>query len=206
MTNSDVSQSRDTGAGEDQPTETATDPSLPETPVARRGVPTWVAAVLAVLLIVALTAAIVLWHRDQTQQGKAADTQAVATTAGGLGKALLSYDSTDLAGSHSRVLALATAGFAKTYSQDFTNSLGGTITVLKATSTATVRDVYVSDVSGDKAKAIVVVDFQTKSTAGTRNVLGTNLQMDLIDQAGHWKVNSVTVISATSESQTPAAG
>jgi hypothetical protein len=30
--------------------------------------------------------------------------------------------------------------------------------------------------------------------------------MDLIDQAGHWKPNSVTVISATSESQTPAAG
>jgi Mce-associated membrane protein len=172
---------------------------------ATRGVPLWAALLLAVLLVVAAIAALMLSHRDNSLQAKANNTQAVAKTASGLGQALLSYNAADLAASRSRVLALATASFTRTYNQDFTKSLDGSITALKATSSATVRDVYVTNVVGTTAKAIVVVDFETKSKAGDRKVLGTNLQMDLVDLNGRWKVNSVTVISATSESQTPTA-
>ncbi|HEY2430404.1 MAG TPA: hypothetical protein VGI06_15800 [Acidimicrobiales bacterium] len=155
-----------------------------------------------ILLVAAVAVAGIEWRHDAALSRTAARERAVRTTAGELAQALLSYNATNLDASRARVLALSTATFAANYNQDFTQALAGTITALHASASATVRDVYTADVSASAAKAIVVVDFQTKSSAGTRQVLGTSLQMDLVRQ-GTWKVNDVSVVSAQSETQTP---
>jgi hypothetical protein len=158
-----------------------------------------VVAVLAVLLAAGLG---VEAHRNSTLDATDHRRAAVATTASGLAAALLSYNASDLSASKSRVLALSTPSFATTYEQDFTQALAGTITALGATAVAKVREVYTGPVTDQTAEAIVVVDFQTTSKAGTRQVLGTNLQMDLLRQNGQWRVNAVNVLSAQSETQT----
>jgi hypothetical protein len=195
VTSPAIGESETEEIGPDAPKERAT-----------RSVSAAVLVVLVVLVVVAGGLAGLEWRRNTQLTHQRNEQRAVAGTASGLGEALLSYNSANLAVSRNRVLALSTPTFAATYDQDFSQALSGTITALGASAAAQVRDVYVADVARDSAKAIVVMDFKTTSTAGTRQVLGTNLQMDLVRQGGSWKVDAVTVISASSETQTPAAG
>jgi Mce-associated membrane protein len=103
----------------------------------------------------------------------------------------------------STVLGMATDTFAQNYTTAFTNGLSAAITQLQAKSTATVRKVYVSDVNGNNAEAVVTIDSEVHSTAGTRQVVGSYLDLTLLRQGGRWKVNQVTSIAASSNNLTP---
>ncbi|MFB4319535.1 hypothetical protein [Actinomadura sp. 21ATH] len=163
------------------------------------------AAGVLVLAASVVTAGLQWKAADAAAQEKA-DRTAVRDRAGQFGQALLSYDHTDLQAARNRVLSLASDDFAKTYDVAFTGGLEGVITKLKATATATVRNVYLEDVDEAAAKAVVVMDSEVRSTAGTRRVLGSYLDMRLARQGGRWRITEVTSIGAVNESMTDPKG
>jgi Mce-associated membrane protein len=162
--------------------------------------------VLVALLIAAVVVSTVTLNHETHLSNQAHERDRVAQAASALADAILSYNATNLSQSRAKVAALATQDFLNNYDQNFTKALSGSIVALKATATATVRAVYVANVTATSAMAIVVVDFDTKSTSGSRSVVGTHLEMELVRQGGQWKVNTVSLLSVSSENQTPVFG
>ncbi|MBW8487356.1 hypothetical protein [Actinomadura parmotrematis] len=161
--------------------------------------------VAAVLLASAVTAGL-QWHRADQAARRDAERRAVKASAAEFGQALLSYDHTRLQAARNRVLALTSDDFAKTYDEAFTGGLEGVITRLKADATATVRTVYLGDIDDGTARAVVVMDSEVHSTAGTRRVLGSYLDMTLTRHGGAWRVTDVTSVGAANESMTDPQG
>ncbi|MBG0822168.1 hypothetical protein HS048_15610 [Planomonospora sp. ID91781] len=123
---------------------------------------------------------------------------AVSARAGEFAVALQTYDHTDLQAYRDRVFGLSGEDFEKTYDEAF-SPLESVISAMKASSTASVRDVYVSEVADGRARAITVVDSQVKSTAGTRRMLGAHMELGLVKVGGQWRVNDATVMGAADE-------
>lgn len=159
------------------------------------------AAVLVALAASVVTAGLQWYQADQAAQ-REAERRAVRARAGEFGQALLSYDHRNLQAARNRVLSMASDDFAKTYDAAFTGGLESVITRLKADATATVRTVYLGDIEGSTARAIVVMDSEVHSTAGTRRVLGSYLDMRLTRTGERWRVTEVTSIGAADETMT----
>ncbi|WP_449066447.1 hypothetical protein [Planomonospora algeriensis] len=123
---------------------------------------------------------------------------AVSTRAGEFAVALQTYDHTDLQAYRDRVFGLSGEDFEKTYDEAF-SPLESVISAMRASSTASVRGVYVSEVADGRARAITVVDSQVKSTAGTRRMLGAHMELGLVKIGGQWRVNDATVMGAADE-------
>ncbi|MFD0852891.1 hypothetical protein ACFQ07_11675, partial [Actinomadura adrarensis] len=114
---------------------------------------------------------------------------------------LLAYRHTDLNSSRARIQRLASSDFGKSYEAAFTG-LSDVIGRYKADATATVRDTYVSEIDGERAKALVVLDSEVRSTAGTRRVLGSKLLLELVREKGQWRVDAMTSLEADDETMT----
>lgn len=169
----------------------------------------WIPKALGVLVLAACVAtAGMQWRAADEAAQREADREAVRDRAGRFGQALLSYDHTNLQAARNTVLSLASDDFAKTYDVAFTGGLEGVITKLKASAKATVRGVYLGeiDAEGASAKAVVVMDSEVRSSAGTRRVLGSYLDMRLARQRGTWRITEVTSIGAVNESMTDPKG
>ncbi|WP_442778638.1 hypothetical protein, partial [Actinomadura sp. WAC 06369] len=162
----------------------------------------WGRAGVGLLLVAAVATAGLQWYRADRAAQEEAARQAVERQAGEFGQALLSYDHEHLQDARNRVLSLASEDFAKTYDVAFTGGLEGVITKLKADASATVRAVYLGDVDESTARAIVVMDSEVRSSAGTRRVLGSHLDMRLVRKDGTWRVTEVTSIGAAQETMT----
>ncbi|GAA1809521.1 hypothetical protein [Actinomadura chokoriensis] len=161
-----------------------------------------VRATVAVAVVGSAVTAGLQWHAADQAAQRDRERQEVRAGAAEFGQALLSYDHTKLQDARHRVLALATDDFAKTYDEAFTGGLEGVITKLKADATAEVRAVYLEKIEEGAAKAVVVMDSEVHSTAGTRRVLGSYLDMKLVRRGGAWKVTDVTSVGAANESMT----
>ncbi|GLZ14360.1 hypothetical protein Acsp04_45950 [Actinomadura sp. NBRC 104425] len=159
------------------------------------------AAVLVALAASVVTAGLQWYRADQAAQ-REAERRAVRARASEFGQALLSYDHRNLQAARNRVLSMASDDFAKTYDAAFTGGLESVITRLKADATATVRTVYLGDIEGSTARAIVVMDSEVHSSAGTRRVLGSYLDMRLTRTGKRWRVTEVTSIGAADETMT----
>ncbi|MFB4306804.1 hypothetical protein [Actinomadura sp. GTD37] len=174
-----------------------------------RGVPAkaWlVRATVVVALAGSSVTAGLQWHAADQAAQRDAERDRIRASAAEFGQALLSYDHTKLQAARHHVLALASDDFAKTYDEAFTGGLEGVITKLKADATATVQGVYLQKVEEGTAKAVVVMDSEVHSTAGTRRVRGSYLDMRLVRRGGEWKVTDVTSIGAANESMTDPQG
>ncbi|GAA3806568.1 hypothetical protein GCM10022226_28330 [Sphaerisporangium flaviroseum] len=160
-------------------------------------------AVTAALFAAAVTAGVLQWREANALAEERAARMAVSTAAGQFSRYLLTYDYRDLQTAREQVLALSTGDFLKTYDEAFINgALQSVIIKLKAVSTASVRGVYVGDVGEARAEAIVPVDQQVTSDAGTRRVLGTYLDLKLSLEKGVWKVDEVVTLGAADEQVT----
>lgn len=168
----------------------------------RDGASPRVAATLVLLLVLATVLGALQWRRAGGLASDAKTQRDIATTAAAFGEALLSYDFDDLSAARDRVVNLATEDFGKSYSETFRAGLRTIITRLKATAEATVRDVYVTEASADKAKAMVVLDSKVRSSAGVRELVGSYLEMELRREGGTWKVDAVTAVAAAQETVT----
>jgi Mce-associated membrane protein len=174
-----------------------------------RGVPVkaWlVRATVAVAVVGSAVTAGLQWHAADQAAQRDQERQEVRASAAEFGVALLSYDHTKLQDARHRVLDLASDDFAKTYDEAFTGGLEGVISKLKADATAEVQSVYLEKIEEGTAKAVVVVDSEVHSTAGTRRVRGSYLDMKLVRRGGEWKVTDVTSVGAANESMTDPQG
>ncbi|MER5318833.1 hypothetical protein [Streptosporangium roseum] len=168
----------------------------------RGGSRTWraklVGAVAAMLFAATATAAVWFWTTADRLAEEKAERAAVAARAGEFAVALQTYDYANLQAYRDQVFAISGEDFEKTYDEAF-SPLEGVITSMRANSSASVRGVYVAEVAEGRAKAITVVDSQVTSTAGTRRMLGTYMELGLIKTGGEWKVNDATVMGAAEE-------
>ncbi|MEV0660728.1 hypothetical protein ACIBI3_11830 [Actinomadura luteofluorescens] len=165
-----------------------------------------VRATVAVALVGSVVTAGLQWHQAHQAAQRDEEKRQIRASAAEFGRALLSYDHTKLQDARDHVLALASDDFAKTYDEAFTGGLEGVIAKLKADATATVRTVYLGEIESGTAKAVVVMDSEVHSTAGTRRVLGSYLDMRLARRGGEWKVTDVTSVGAANESMTDPQG
>ena len=193
----------DTGGDEPPALEGPPDPASGAPSRPARGPRPVALVALAVVLAVAVVTIVVQWRHTADLDRRVRDLQSadatrrdIASAAGSFGEALLSYDFSDLNAARERVLALATDAFGQQYTTAFTGGLDVAITKLQATSKATVDDVYVSDAIGDTAKAVVTLDSEVHSTAGTRRTVGSYLDLTLKRENGAWKVDTVTSVAA----------
>ena len=163
----------------------------------------WLVAVV-VLAVVAAAVAFGLTQRSRADdlEQEADERRAVATAASTFASALLSYDADDLDVARERVTALATPDFAAEYEDAFEGGLRAVIDQLNAVSTATVRDVFVSEVSGSSARAVVVIDASVTSDAGVRDLTGSYVQVELEKVGDQWLVSAASAVGAEAESVT----
>ena len=161
-----------------------------------------VAVVVLALVVVATTFALTQRNRADDLERDADERRAVAAAASTFASALLSYDADDLDVARERVTALATPAFAEEYTDAFEGGLRTVIDELDAVSTATVRDVFVSEVSGSSARAVVVIDASVTSAAGVRDLTGSYLQIELQKVEDRWLVSAASAVGAEDESIT----
>ena len=161
---------------------------------------------LALLAIGAIAAAGALWSSRADLQADIDRQDDIASVAGRFAEVLLTYDHEDLDASRAAVRDLATADFADEYVSAFDAGLGGQIESLEATSTSTIREVFVSRAAGDTARAIVIADSEIQSSAGSRATVGTYLDITLIRLDGRWQVDDVTSVANAGSRLTPVPG
>ncbi|MET8334828.1 hypothetical protein [Streptosporangium canum] len=157
-----------------------------------------VGAVAAMAFAATAATAVLHWMAADRLAEEKAERGAVSARAGEFAVALQTYDYANLQAYRDQVFAISGEDFEKTYDEAF-SPLEGVITSMKAHSSASVRGVYVGEVDEDRAKAITVVDSQVTSTAGTRRMLGTYMELGLVKTGGEWKVNDATVMGAAEE-------
>ncbi|WP_406316815.1 hypothetical protein OHA77_06405 [Streptosporangium sp. NBC_01639] len=155
-------------------------------------------AAAATALAAAATVAVLQWTTADRLAGEEAERGAVFARAREFSMALQTYDYSDLQAYRDQILAISDADFEKVYDEAF-GPLESVITSMKANSSASVRGVYVAEVARGRAKAITVVDSQVTSTAGTRRMLGTYLELGLVKAGGQWKINDATVMGTADE-------
>lgn len=162
--------------------------------------------VLALVALGAVTAALALWTSRADLQDDVDRRDEVASVAGRFAEALLSYDHEDLDASRREVRDLATSEFADEYVDAFDAGLGGQIESLEATSSATIREVFVSSSTGDTARAVVIADTEIESAAGSRATVGTYLDISLVRLDGRWQVDDVSSVANAGSRLAPVPG
>jgi hypothetical protein len=164
----------------------------------------WV--VLAIAALVLLTTAFG-WGaaRYGTVNRQLNDIEAIRRVAGGFGDAALTYDYRDLRPFRAGMNAQATGAF-KRQLRDGLGGLEALITELKSRSEATVKDIYVSEVNGNSASAIVVADARVQSgDAAARTAPGVSIELQLVKAGGHWLIADVSTLDLGRAVSGPAA-
>lgn len=125
----------------------------------------------------------------------------VSGAAHAFGQTLLSYDYRDLQSTRTKLLDLSTGEFQNTYDDAFGGVMEQVIIKLKASSQATVRDVYLAEADEATAMAIVVIDQQVTTEEAIKSVRDSHLKIALVREKDGWKVREVTVLGAAQEKQ-----
>jgi hypothetical protein len=162
--------------------------------------------VLGLLALGAIVTAVALWSSRSDLQDEVDRRDEIASVAGRFAEVLLSYDHEDLDSSRAAVRELATPDFADEYVGAFDAGLGGQIESLEATSSATIREVFVSSSTGDTARAVVIADSEILSAAGSRATVGTYLDITLVRLDGRWQVDDVTSVANAGSRLSPVPG
>jgi Mce-associated membrane protein len=109
------------------------------------------------------------------------------------------YDHEDMQGSLETTLSLTTDEYAREFEDAWNNELQPVIDELRAAGEVELTDVYVTDVEGDRAKAVVSFNAVIRSTAGVRRLTGAFLQLDLQRDGGAWLVANYKLLATTDE-------
>ncbi len=162
---------------------------------------TLLVAAAVLVLIASVTTAVVQWREAGRLGDEARTEQLVRTRSAEFSQALLAYRHTDLDTARERIRSLSSTEFGRSYETAF-DGLADVIKKYEADAKATVRDIYVNEIDGQRAKTLTVLDTEVHSTAGVRRVLGTKLLLELVQEKGAWKVDSLTTLAADDESLT----
>ena len=162
-----------------------------------------VAAVAVLGIVVATVSSGPEGGTEPAPAASTADRADVVEAASTFAAALFTYDHADLDAARDRLTELATTEFADAYTDAFDGGLADTIREVEATSSATVREVLVGEVTATAASAVVVVDASVTSVVGTRDLTGAYVRLDLDRVEGAWLVERVQPLTAEDESLLP---
>lgn len=140
-------------------------------------------ALTAALAVVAAT----LYARLDEERSR---TDEVERVAGQFAAAVASYDFRNLDAAKRDVLALSTGAFRKDYEAKFAD-LKTVLEATKASSTTTVKEVYLGPIEGDQATAFVVVDLEVQGSSGRRQLVNEYLELSLVHVRAGWRVDNV---------------
>jgi Mce-associated membrane protein len=167
--------------------------------------PSWFPAALIAAAVVMVGALVVWqWRYDSDLAGERSERKSAETAASSFAEKLLTYDYKDLTATKDGLAPLMTDTYKQKFADAFAIGLEPQITKLQATSVAHVKDVYLTEIADGKAKAIVVVDADGSSTAGTRTLRGTYMELDLVKTNGRYLVDELKTIATDSADLTPA--
>jgi len=150
-----------------------------------------VLAVLALVfflstVLLAVVAASLKQDKDDLADGR----REVAAAAGRFVEALLSYDHRDQEGFEEGVLALTAPPFSEQF-REAVRDLGDSFAATEAVSVPTIDQVFVAEVDGDGATAIVVYDRVLDGVGGPRTESNLYVRLGLVRQGDAWRVNDV---------------
>lgn len=185
----------------------ATDePGTATVPAAPRRVP-WVAVgALVLALLAASGVAAWQWQRAGDAHDRIDRRADAARTASDFTIALLSYDFDDLDAQGQAVAELATDDFAQEFDEAMDAGLAASIEELQARASASITDVMVGEVPGDRARAVVVADSEITSEAGERASTDTYLDVSMVFLDGRWQVDDVRTVATDAPPVDPGAG
>lgn len=160
------------------------------TPARRARQPWRVVAALALVAALGLgLLAAVLGGRLSDERS---ERRAVQEASGRFASALLTYDFNDLPRAKQRVLALSTGKFRREYEQAFDGGLDTLFRETQARSAGTVTDVFVGEIEDGTVTTIAVVDAVARGTSGSRRLISSYIELQLVKVKGEWKVDGVT--------------
>lgn len=146
----------------------------------RRWTP-WVVALAGV--VAAATFGSVLVRERSTESG-------LETASRSFVAALLSYDVADLDSAKDRMRPLATDRFYETYESTLT-----ALAEVNARSEGRATQIFVAEVTGDKAATVVMTDSRAETGSGARTSTGSYLRLDLRRSGGSWRVDAVVELA-----------
>lgn len=151
----------------------------------------WLAAVVAAaVLAIAVAGGWILGARGEGGD-ELADSRDVA---GRFAAAYLTFDAESVDRAGDRLLALATARFAREFEStrlpgvEAVFAEGGTSTV------AEVTDVFTTPIVEDRVRAIVVVDVDANGAEGSQRLVNLSFVLELVEVDGDWRVDAVAPI------------
>ncbi len=158
---------------------------------------------VGVVLVAALAFAATLagreWHRADalhTRLHQLTLRQQVAVRAGGVARALFTYDYRNLGTTQRYLSSAATGGFAEREAAQ-SPAVQQQLRRAKAIGSAQIKEINVSDVTAGHATAFVVVATRVTSASGASNGIAyLHLDLRLVGQA--WKVDDVQNLNAAS--------
>lgn len=118
----------------------------------------------------------------------------VRDVAGRFGEVAFTYDYRDPDDNEERVSALATPRFQEEYARAF-SGLRDLVEEVQSTSRASVNDVYVAEVDGSTALAVVSVNLDLDGPAGPRTYFDVYVRVSLQRLDGEWKVDDMAAIT-----------
>lgn len=146
--------------------------------------------VLAVSLSVLLGVATVVLALLLAAEGSD-DEDDLRRTAGQFAEALVTYDYRAPEDHRDAVLAMATGSFREEYEDAFDQGLSKIITEVEAVSQGFVKDVYLSQVEGGQASAVVSVDIENDGAGGPRTLYDVYFRLTLVRVDDEWKIDQV---------------
>ncbi|GAB3656449.1 hypothetical protein GCM10027589_16020 [Actinocorallia lasiicapitis] len=149
---------------------------------------------LAIAVLFALTASIVtaglMWRGWQGAQSELDAQRDVRAKAGEYATAFLVYDYQHLDVWQQKLASLSTPEY-KAAITDTLNEQKPIAEATKAVASVTIRDVFIPEVDGNNAKAIVISDHLVKTSSGTVTQLGMRTYLELINRKGEWLINGL---------------
>ena len=146
----------------------------------------------ALVVIAAIAVAVVQMGRARDLEDDLDARAEVAAAASAFGEVYLSYDFDDPERSGDRVLELVSPGFAEDFETTRAPGIEELFSNLGTTTDATTTEVFVGDVTGDTARALVVVDVvATSDASGTQELTDLTFVLELVRVDGHWLVDNV---------------
>jgi hypothetical protein len=146
--------------------------------------------VLVVVLVAAL-ASLALWQWRQAAALAAAeaDRRAVAKVAGEYGDSAFSYTAATYRASIDRNLKLLGGDLLGTYKRDTVPNLPAVFGKNpQLVMESTIKRVYVGDVNGRLATAVILVDIRLQTPEGVNDGSNALLRLSLAKEAGGWKI------------------
>lgn len=144
--------------------------------------------VAVVMTLIAAALSLAVGSRDRPD----GERLEVARTASALVEALLTFDHAEPDVQRDRVLALATGEFASQFEDAYDSFLRTFITESRTTSAARITDVFVGEIAGDRAEAIVVFDQILTDASGARSAVDQYVRLSLVRTPDGWRVDGLT--------------